>query len=346
LIAAGFIAAGITEQPFSVFLKTIPFNFYALGAIMMVPLIIFSKKEFGPMAVAEKRAIEEGKPLKELENSQIQDDFKVMICSTRGKVSDMLFPVLILFFGSFGFMLYTGGYFDGGVSFGEAFNETDVAGSLIYGIFLAIVVAILLYHIRGNVKILESTQAMVVGMKSMYFALFILTLAWSIGAICDELGTGEYLSDLIGGVIPGTLTPFLIFILSCFTAFSTGASWGTYAIMIPIAIPLAIATDANIVISLAAVLSGGVFGDHCSPLADTTILSSAGAAVNHMDHVSTQLPYAITVGICASVGFLLAGFLDSFFIPLLVTLGLIVVAVFILTKYKGYDTSKAGPPSI
>lgn len=344
LVAAAFVTAGVTDQPFAVFLKTIPYNFYALGAIFMVPLIIFSKREYGPMAKAERRAVEEGLPFNTESDGSVQDDFKDLECSKKGTVSDMIVPVLVLFFGSFGFILYTGGFFDGGVSFAEAFNESDIVSSLIYGIFLSLLVAIIMYQIKGTVKVLVSTQAMVIGMKTMFYAFVILTLAWSIGTICDELGTGEYLANLAGGVIPGSLTPFLIFILACFIAFSTGASWGTYAIMIPIAVPLAIATDANMVISIAAVLSGGVFGDHCSPLADTTILSSVGAGVNHMDHVTTQLPYAVTVGLSAAVGFLLAGFMNNPLIPLAVTIGLVLLATLVLSSMQEKRDRHNKPP--
>lgn len=335
LIAPALIVANITEQPFVIFLKTIPYNFYAWAAILMVIMVIFTKLEYGPMAKSEKRALLTGKTFDDSRPSQFNDDFKNMVCSNKGKVSDMLLPVLTLFLASFVFMLYTGGYFEGGITVGQAFYETDSCASLIYGIFLAILLAMIMYHIRGTVKIFESMEALVTGMKSMFIALCFLTLAWSIGFICESLDAGGYLCSLVGDIVPGSLIPFLIFLVSCFTAFSTGASWGTYAIMMPIAIPLAVVTQADLTISIAAVLSGGVFGDHCSPLADTTILSSAGAAVNHLDHVNTQLPYACTAGVSAAFGFMIAGFTNGPVIPFLATLIVFIFAVIILNKFFG-----------
>ncbi len=337
LIAAGFAAAGITDQPFGAFLKSVPYNFYAWVAIAMVGIVIFTKLEFGPMAHAEKRAVLTGKTYDDSQLGASDDDFKDMTSAENGKVSDLVVPIILLFSGALFFMVYTGGYFDGGITIGEAFNNTDAASSLIYGTFLAVVVGIALYRIRGSVSITDSIQAMVVGMKSMFFALCLLTMAWTIGAVCESLDTGGFLASLIGSTVPGTFIPVLIFLLACFTAFSTGASWGTFAIMMPIAIPLAVATDANMSACIAAVLGGGVFGDHCSPLADTTILSSTGAACNHLDHVKTQIPYAFTVASCAIVGFILSGFMSNPIVPLLVTFGIFVVTLIVAHKFFGDD---------
>lgn len=339
LIAGGFAIVGITDQPFKAFLQTIPYNFYAWLAIAMVGLIIFSKLEFGPMAKAEKRALTTGQVYEVGKTGASDDDYKSMVISSKGKASDLVVPVIVLFAASIFFMIYTGGYFDGGLTIGEAFYETDAATSLIYGTFLAILVGIIQYRLRGSVTISDSMQAMVVGMKSMFFAVVLLTLAWSIGGISEALGTGAYLVSLIGDGVGGGIIPFAIYLLSMFIAFSTGSSWGTFAIMLPIAIPLAYATGADMSAAIAAVLAGGVFGDHCSPLADTTILSSTGAACNHIDHVKTQLPYAITVSISAGVGFLLAGFMHSPLVPFLVAAVLFVLSVILLHKFYGSDLS-------
>lgn len=337
LIASGFKTEGIQEQPFSAFLHSIPYNFYAWTAILMVGLVIFTKIEFGPMAQAEKRAVTTGKTYDTSQQGASDDDFKYMAISRKGHIMDLLVPVGILFAGSIFFMIYTGGYFGSEKTIGEAFHETDAASSLIYGTFFAIVGGIILFRARKSVMITDSINAMVIGMKSMFVAVCLLVMAWTIGSVCSELGTGQYLGSLIGDNVPGSVIPVAIFLFSCFTAFSTGASWGTFAIMIPIAIPLAVATDANMSACIAAVLGGGVFGDHCSPLADTTILSSTGAACNHMDHVKTQIPYAMTVAVCAAVGFLLAGILHTPFIPWITTLVLFSLLLVILHKFWGSD---------
>jgi Na+/H+ antiporter NhaC len=292
------------------------------------------------MARAEKRSFETGRTYDNSAVGASDDDFKDMVISEHGKVYDLVLPIVTLFAVTILFMLQTGGYFNEGVTVSQAFNETDAASSLIYGTFLGIVIAIITYKAHGSVTIIDSMTALVTGMKSMFFACCLLTMAWTIGGICEELKTGDFLATLLADTLPGGVVPVLIFGIACFTAFSTGASWGTFAIVIPIAVPLAIATGASIPICIAAVLGGGVFGDHCSPLADTTILSSTGAACNHLDHVKTQLPYAVTVAASASVGFLLAGYLESPYIPFLVTLGLFLCSVTLLHKIWGYDAEE------
>jgi Na+/H+ antiporter NhaC len=295
------------------------------------------------MARAERRALTTGQIYDESQSGAADDDFKVLVVSEKGKASDLVIPVIVLFAASIFFMIYTGGYFDGGLTIGESFYETDAATSLIYGTFLSILVGITIYKVRGSVTISDSMKAFVVGMKSMFFAVVLLTMAWSIGGISEALGTGEYLVSLIGDSVGGGIIPFAIFLLACFIAFSTGSSWGTFAIMLPIAIPLAHATGADMSASIAAVLAGGVFGDHCSPLADTTILSSTGAACNHLDHVRTQLPYAVTVAFSSGIGFLLAGYMHSPLIPFLVAGAVFVASLLLLNKFFGIDVHKALP---
>lgn len=335
LIAGAFAIEGITDKPFKVFIETIPYNFYAWAAIFMVVVVIFTKIEFGPMKEAEKRAMKSSKVLDGVSEGVVDDDIKNLICSDKGKVIDMIVPIVIMFGASIYFMLYTGGYFKGGLSIAEAFYETDSASALVYGIFLSVVGAVVLYKIRGTVSISESIAAIVVGMKSMFFAIFFMTLAWSIGTICGDLDTAGYLVSLLGDNVSGTYIPVLIFLLACFTAFCTGSSWGTYAIMIPISISMAMATDANLALTISAVLSGGVFGDHCSPLADTTILSSAGAGVDHMEHVRTQFPYAFTCGGCAAIGFTVAGMTEGPIVPLIVTGVVFVASTYLLNYFFG-----------
>lgn len=335
IIASGFAAAGITDTPIKVFLHTIPYNFYAWLAIIMVILIVFTNLEYGPMAKAEKRAEITGETTDKSGPGASNDDFKDMICSDKGKVIDMVLPILVMFGTSLFFMLYTGGYFEGGISIAEAFYDTDSASSLIYGIFLSVLTGGIFYKIRSTVSITESIEAMVVGMKSMFFVVVFMTLAWTIGSVCEELDTAGYLVSLLGDSISGNLIPAVVFVFACFTAFSTGSSWGTFAIMTPIVISLSVATGSDMALSIAAVLGGGVFGDHCSPLADTTILSSAGAGVVHMDHVRTQLPYAFTAGFSAIFGFLAAGFIRNPIIPMIISFAIFVTLIYLLNKFFG-----------
>lgn len=175
-------------------------------------------------------------------------------------------------------------------------------------------------------------EAILAGMKSMIPGNCILALAWAIGGVTVELETGKYLSGILSSTLPAWSIPVIIFAVSCIMAFATGTSWGTYALMIPLAIPLAVALDANFALCLGAVFSGGVFGDHCSPISDTTILSSVGAGCHHVAHVNTQLPYALTVALASVLGFIVIGLTNNSALSAIVALGSLIVMVLILHK--------------
>jgi Na+/H+ antiporter NhaC len=169
----------------------------------------------------------------------------------------------------------------------------------------------------------------------MVFLLILLVFAWAIGGICSELDTGGYVASLFSGTMPAFMAPFLVFLFSCITAFATGASFGTYAIMMPVAIPLAVALNADVYACIAAVIGGGGFGNHCSPLADTAILSSAGANIRHIDHIKTQIPYSVTCAAVAGISYILAGVLKNPVIPMIACFGLFILAVVVLHKLFG-----------
>jgi Na+/H+ antiporter NhaC len=232
------------------------------------------------------------------------------------------------------FMLYTGGFFSTFYLL-DTLNNLDGMLALTYSIGISLVFAIIFYRIRGLSKITESISAFVTGTKSMLFVIIILAFAWSIGSVGDELGTAEYVAHLFVGNVPGWIVPMILFIFACAMTFSTGASWGTYAIMIPIAVPLAVAMDVSVYACIATVIGGGGFGNHCSPLADTAILSSASSNIRHTDHIKTQIPYSMTCAGAASVGYIVSGFVDSWVLPMLVTLGVFIAAVVVLAKIFG-----------
>ena len=171
----------------------------------------------------------------------------------------------------------------------------------------------------------------------MIFVVILLAFAWSIGGIGEELDTSGYIASLFVGNVPGFVVALIIFVFSCLMTFSTGATWGTFAIMIPLAVPLALAMDISVYACIAAVIGGGGFGNHCSPLADTAILSSAASNIRHTDHIKTQIPYSVTCASVACVGFLISGFVDNWVIPMVVVLGLFMVAVFVLNKIFGMN---------
>ncbi|MTI95291.1 MAG: Na+/H+ antiporter NhaC family protein [Firmicutes bacterium] len=296
LLATEFSAAGIDKNPFVAFIELIPYNFYALLALVLVVILAIIGKDYGPMVAAQART-------RASESEQAETNSSGLL-----SVLDLLLPMLSLVLVTLIGMLATGGYFEGGIGIADAFRESDPAMGLIYGGVFSLLFTIVWYLCRRQ-PVTRLMEGFGDGFKSMLDPVIILALAWTIGSVTGELGAGEYLASVIGANIPAFVLPLLLFAIAGFTGFSTGSSWGTFAIMIPLAVPAAMAVNPELLMPmLAAVLGGAVFGDHCSPLSDSTILSSAGAGCNHIDHVSTQLPYALTGAAAAAVAFLLAGF--------------------------------------
>lgn len=297
--------------------------------------------DFGPMARAEKRTLETGALCdKTFSGGGADDDDFSSIEQMKGGAVDLLAPILLLIVCALTFMLYTGGFFES-FSILDAVNNMDGMLALTYAVSIAVIFSIIFYAIRRLSNVRDSIAAFVIGTKSMLFVVILLAFAWSIGGVCEQLDTAGYLASLFVGNVPSFLVPVIIFIFSCLMTFSTGATWGTYAIMIPLAIPLAFAMDVSVYASIAAVIGGGGFGNHCSPLADTAILSSAASNIRHTDHIKTQIPYSVTCASVACVGFLISGFVDNWVVPMIVVLVVFFVAVFVLHKIFGmnrYDT--------
>lgn len=321
------------------FIQSIPFNLYAILTIIMVVVLSLTKLDFGPMARFEKNAIEKG-DLHSNENAAESDELAKINVSGRGKVLDLIIPILALIVFCILGMLYVGGYFEGGMTIAEGFGNTDAGPALALGGFCALIVAFILFIPRKVLKFREFMDAIGVGIKSMVPAFIILVLAWTISGVCrDLLSTGDY----VGGVVeasnmPVALIPAIIFLVACFLSFSTGTSWGTFGILIPIIAVICQRVAPNLlIISLSATLAGAVFGDHCSPISDTTILSSTGAECNHIDHVSTQIPYALLVAACCFVGYIVAGFTTSVWL----TLGISIVMLGVLLGLLHKRASKA-----
>lgn len=336
LIAGSYADVGIEEDAFMAFLKVIPYNYYAWLSIIMVLVVALLKLDFGPMAKAEKRTRETGLLCDKTFSGgdADEDDFSSIPVSDKGKSLDLLAPIILLIVLAMVFMLYTGGFFET-FDLMDTLNNLDGMLALVYAIGISLVFAMIFYKIRGLSKITESMAAFVTGTKSMLFVVILLAFAWGIGAVGGELGTAEYVASLFVGNVPGWIVPLILFVFACAMTFSTGASWGTFAIMIPIAIPLAVAMDISVYACIATVIGGGGFGNHCSPLADTAILSSAASNIRHTDHIKTQIPYSLTCAGAAAVGYVVSGFLDGWFLPMLITLGVFIAAVFVLAKTFG-----------
>lgn len=313
---------GSATDGFALFLRTIPFNLYALLTLAMVAVIIGFKFDFGKM----------GKYEREAENAATAED-TAEDKQTKGHVYDLVLPIVVLIVSCILFMLYTGGWFDG-VPFITAFGDCSAAQSLVLGSFVTIVFIALLYLPRRVISFKEFAESLTDGFKAMVPAILILTLAWTLSGICDAgyLNLGGCVKDALGGsALTVGLMPAIFFLVALGLAFATGTSWGTFGILIPVAFAvLGDAMSNALVYSVAATLAGAVCGDHISPISDTTILASAGADCNHIEHVSTQIPYAMIVAACSFIGYLITGLLDNGWIGLGAGVVLLAVALGVL----------------
>lgn len=331
LYIAEFDRLGVEIEPFGLFLQTIPFNFYALSAIIIVLVLAVTNLEFGPMARAEKRALEKGELFDESTKDEIPgQDITDLEISDKGTLWDLLIPIIVLIGGTIIGILYTGGFFEAGIGFVDAVGDADAATALVYGTLVANIVGIILYTSRKILSLKDCMENFITGIKAMVPALAILVLAWSIGDVAGMVGTGAFVAEVVSAALPTWIIPFAIFVSSAFMAFSTGTSWGTFAIMMPIGVPVAVAVGLDPAMCIAAVLGGAIFGDHSSPISDTTVLSSTGAGCNHMDHVNTQLPYALVAASVSAVGYILAAVMGMAIVPLIIVLALVVVVFYIL----------------
>jgi Na+/H+ antiporter NhaC len=358
----GFEVLGMTE--FEFFIRSIPYNLYALTALLMVLVIIFTKRDWGPMKASEEYAKATGKLWNEEKYGVISGDIHEDI-NPKAKPIDMLFPIIFLVISAVAFFPIVTwlGAIDGetittfgeavkSMSLGEAFNNTDSSYALFYSIIFTIFATYIFYLCRGLMNLKIAGEALQDGIKSMVPALIILTMAWSIGTIIKStpaeggLGLGIYLSELVvESGFPLFIIPAIVFILSAVMAFATGTSWGTFGIMIPIIMPIAVGlaqgkglAQAELInstfISITAVIGGAVFGDHASPISDTTILSSTGASCPHLEHVATQMPYAIFTAVCTLVGFIFGGIFMNDLAAWIAVLVTFVTGMIVLPKVK------------
>ncbi len=331
-----FEDAGYTAHTgLQAFIGFIPFQYYALTSIVMVAVMIIFKINIGDMKKFEDSA-DAGKDIS-LSPTAV-DLTKELGVETKnvGSMWDLLLPIFALVGVTIWGMFYTAGPFE---SIQVTLENTDVTAALLYGGIAAVIVSfiqVLINLYKGNFKLEHVWKAFVAGVKSMLPANAILISAWAIAAMIDELGTGSYLSDLIqSSAMPTMLLPAVIFLIAAFMAFSTGTSWGTFGILLPIMATIALEVDQSIILVLmAATLSGAIFGDHCSPISDTTIMSSTGAQCNHVDHFSSQIPYALVCGGFTFVGYLIYGVTGSVYIPLVALVLMVVGFVYLFREKK------------
>ena len=314
------------------FVKTIPYNLYAFLTIIMVLIVSLTKVEFGKMAKCERLALE-GKSNEDFEENDEDDELSKITISEKGTVYDLVIPILVLIVSSILSMLYIGGYFNGGMTLAEGFGNTDAGPALAISGFFTLIITFLLFVPRKILSFKDFMSGISTGVKSMVSAYIILTLAWTISGVCrDLLNTGRYVGGLVeGSSLAGMLIPVVAFCVAGLLAFSMGTSWGTFGIVIAIIAVVCENTAPELtIISLSAVLAGSVFGDHCSPISDTTILSSTGARCNHISHVSTQIPYTLVVAISCLVGYIVAGITANLLLTWVFALSTLLIILFIL----------------
>ncbi len=319
------VASEVSETDgFSIFLSTIPYNLYALLTIIMVFFICFTGRDFGAMKKAEEQMMKRG----------ISGAAEESGTGKKGRVIDLVLPVFVLIVCAILGMAYVGGFFKG-VSFSEAIGYNPTAG-LTLGAFAGLIAAFVLYIPRRLMTPKEFVDGIVGGIGNIVPPMLILILSWSLGGVCRQLiGTGIFISGFVSSTnLPLGLLPFLIFIVAALMSFSMGTSWGTFGMLIPI-VTMICSTDgagAFLVPTLGATLAGSVYGDHCSPISDTTILASTGADCKHIRHVETQLPYATLVAVICAVGFLISGFTLVPWAALAVCAALLIITLMILNR--------------
>lgn len=318
----------------SLFINTIPYNLYAFLTILMVIFISVSDTDYGPMKIHEDNA-KNGDIFTTKNNTYEQDAQPV---TERGRVIDLILPVAVLIVFCVVGMIYTGGFFSG-TDFVTAFANCDAAYGLSLGSISALIVIIAYYMFRRVLKFNECMDSIAAGFKQMVPAILILTFAWTIKTMTNHLEAGAFVSGVVQSATAlSVLLPVILFVVAIGLAFATGTSWGTFGILIPIVTSVFDAELANVsqtgeipsmvIICISACLAGAVCGDHCSPISDTTIMASTGAQCDHVNHVSTQLPYALTVAAVCVVGYLLSGFVHNVFIVLGFSAALMLAVLF------------------
>lgn len=324
------------QNGFLIFLEAIPYNYYALLTILMMFFIIFTRMDYGPMKIHEDNAAHGD--LFTTGERVVPEGSEEEVDDPNARVIDMVLPVIVLIILCIIGMIYTGGFF-GGTNIIEAFANCNASLGLAIGSFFSVIFSIIYYVLRKRMKFNDAMSCLPEGFKAMVPAILILTFAWSLKEITTTLGAAQFVSNAMSQA-PASLNafiPVIVFLVGVGLSFSTGTSWGTFGILIPIVVALFPNDPKMLVISVSACMAGSVCGDHCSPISDTTIMASAGAQCNHINHVNTQLPYALTVAAVSAVSYIIVGFLRNPVIGLLIAAALMIVVLLLLRRKYGPD---------
>ena len=334
---SGFVEG---QDGLAIFVRTIPYNFYAILTIVMMVGMVLMKTEFGAMRTHEINALNgdlyttSARPYENATDDETPNP--------RGKVIDLVIPIVVLVICCVISMIYTGGFFSG-TDFVTAFSQSDASTGLAMGSAFGLVFAIIFYMIRRVVNFRDCMGCIPEGFKAMVPAIMILTFAWTLKAMTDSLGAAVFVEEAMRSVAGGieVILPAIIFLVGCGLAFATGTSWGTFGILIPIVVAVFQNTDPQLmIISISACMAGAVCGDHCSPISDTTIMASAGAQCEHVTHVTTQLPYAILAAAVSFVTYIVAGFVKTAWIALPVGIVLMLIVLFVIKMMNPMPVEK------
>lgn len=333
--AAAVSSVAPEGQGLSMFIRSVPFNFYAILTLVMIITISLMKLDYGPMKKHELNAAKgdlfttSARPFKDADNDEV---------SSKGKVLDLVLPIIVLIASCIIGMVYTGGFFDG-TDFVTAFADCDASVGLVLGSFVALVFTFLLYIPRKVITFRDFANSLSTGFKAMVPAILILVFAWTLSGMTKGLGSQVFVAEFVrtSGAALKNFLPAIIFLIALGLAFATGTSWGTFGILLPIVTSIFAGNAELMIIAVSACLGGAVCGDHCSPISDTTIMASTGAQSDHVNHVSTQLPYAFTVAAVSFASYILAGFVPNIYIVLPVS---VILMVGTLAVIKGITSKK------
>lgn len=339
LIAAQLAAASISGNEWSIYFHMFPFNIYGLFAMLTVLIVAITDFNFGPMYDEEIRARSTGKlladgvePLVPEVSSNIPDGYNLTI-------KNFIIPMACLFATIFAVIFWTGDVFANGIA--GSFTKGNITLAITIGFMCGSIGAGAVGCMTGLFKFTDAVNSFVKGMSEIIMVPFILVMAWSMSGITSTMGVGAYLSTIVQNYLTGGLVPAMIFLFGALISFATGSSWGVWSIMMPIAIPMAITFNIPLPFAIGAVIGGGLFGDQCSPISDTTILSSTGASCNHIVHVSTQIPYGVTVGAASICGFLFGGLTGQYYLSIAVSAVVLGVLLFVLSKKTALTRSRS-----
>ncbi|MCQ2510628.1 MAG: Na+/H+ antiporter NhaC family protein, partial [Lachnospiraceae bacterium] len=326
---AGFANAAGAENGIALFVQAIPYNFYAILTIVMMLFLAFTGVDYGPMKAHEENAKNNG----DLFTSGVRPAVTDMEVNEKGKVADLIFPIAVLIIACVIGMIYSGGFFEG-ENFVDAFSNSDASVGLVLGSFVAILITMVYLMIRKVMSFKDMMACLPEGFQAMVPAILILSCAWTLKAMTDSLGAKIFVSQMVEGSAAGLqmLLPAIIFVIAIGLSFATGTSWGTFGILIPIVLSVFQPGQAITIVAVSACMAGAVCGDHCSPISDTTIMASAGAQSDHVNHVSTQLPYALTVAAVSAVSYMIAGAVCNWVIVLPIAIVLQIVTLIVIKK--------------